>query len=307
MIKDKRSAYILIGVILSMAFIGSGAALAADCKVLHDAIHKERVLLRKKSLVDAALKVCPNDPEIVYDNGYIFERFRKYEEALLNYRKAIALDSAYSKAYFSIGDIEALQNNYSSAVEAYTEGLRLDPDNARARGSLKVVLAKKREENSLAVAVVPPVSVPPVSVAPVSPVVKKKKAAPVKTAVEATPNFAEAPITRLNVPFRQKSGELSQDAQDVLSVVVGQAMNRKDMQGKSFEVGGHTDNLEDTGKNYAISKKRAVNVKKYLTEGFAIDSKRLKLAYHGSKKPKVPNTSPANQAINRRVDFSKLD
>ncbi len=291
-----------------MASIGSGAALAADCKVLHDAIHKERVLMNKKALVDAALKVCPKDPDIVYDNGYIFERFRKYEEALANYRKAIALDAGYAKAYFSIGDIEALQNNYSEAVEAYKEGLRLEPDNDRARGSLKVVQAKKLESGGAAAVKSPAVAVvPPVSLPPVSPVAKKKKLAPVKTEVEATPNFAEAPITRLNIPFRQKSGDLSQDAQDVLSVVVGQAMNRKDMQGNSYEVGGHTDNLEDTGKNYEISKKRAISVKKYLTEGFAIDSNRLKLAYHGQKKPKVPNTSPANQALNRRVDFTKID
>ncbi len=121
------------------------------------------------------------------------------------------------------------------------------------------------------------------------------------------PKFAVAPITRLNVPFHQKSIDLSQDAQDVLSVVVGQAMNRKDIRGNSFEVGGHTDNLGDAGKNYDISKKRAINVKKYLTEGFGIDSSRLKLAYHGQKKSKVPNNSPANQAINRRVDFIKID
>ena len=295
----------MLGVTLLMAALSSGVAVAADCKGLHDGIHKERVLMKKKALVEAALKVCPKDPEIVYDNGYIFERLRKYEDALMNYRKAISLDSGYAKAYFSIGDIEVLQNNYSAAVEAYKEGLRREPGNDRARGSLKVALAKKRESaaaNSRVVAVVPPRPVPPVS-----PVVKKKKVAVVKTERVVPPNFAEAPITRLDIPFRQKSGALSQDAQDVLSVVVGQAMNRKDMQGNRFEVGGHTDNRGDTGGNYDISKKRASNVKNYLTKGFGIDSNRLKLAYHGQKKPKVPNTSPANQAINRRVDFTKLD
>jgi len=232
-----------------MASLGSGAALAADCKVLHDAIHKERVLLKKKALVEAALKVCPKDPDIVYENGYIFERFRKYEEALSNYRKAIALDAGYAKAYFSIGDIEALQNNYSKAVEAYTEGLRLEPDNDRTRGSLKAVQAKNREVGGAAVGKSPAVAgVSPVSVPPVSPVAKKKKLAPLKNEVKATPKFAEAPITRLNIPFRKKSGDISQDAQEGLSGVIRQAMNRKEMQGSRFEVGGHTENPEDTGK-----------------------------------------------------------
>ena len=306
MIDDKRSYYVLIGAVLLMAALCSGVALAADCKVLHDTIRKERVLLKKKALLAAALKVCPDDPTIIYQDGYVLERLRKYKDALVRYRKAVALDSDYVKAYFSIGDIEALQNNYGEAIDAYTEGLRREPGNDRARVSLnKVVLAKKREDAAGNRRAVPVVA--PVSVAPVSPVVEKKKISPPKTAVAVAPKFAVAPITRLNVPFHQKSIDLSQDAQDVLSVVVGQAMNRKDMRGNSFEVGGHTDNLGDAGKNYNISKKRAINVKKYLTEGFAIDSNRLKLAYHGQKKSKVPNTSPANRAINRRVDFIKID
>ena len=41
-----------------MVALVSGVALAADCKVLHDAIHKERALMKKKALIENALKVC---------------------------------------------------------------------------------------------------------------------------------------------------------------------------------------------------------------------------------------------------------
>ncbi|MEN8134446.1 MAG: OmpA family protein [Thermodesulfobacteriota bacterium] len=302
MINYKRLKYALLGAVLLTVALCSGVALAADCKALHDGIRKERVLLKKKALVEAALKVCSNDPAIIYQDGYILERFRKYKDALVRYRRAISLDAGYAKAYFSIGDIETLQNNYREAVVAYTEGLRLEPGNDRARGSLAkvAVLAKKRGGGAAGSGHAAPV-VAPASVAPVSPVVAKKTVGSAKGAA------AVAPITRLNVPFQQKSTALSQDARDVLSVVVGQAMTRKDMRGNSFEVGGHTDNRGDAKENYNVSKKRAINVKKYLTEGFGIDSSRLKLVYHGQKKAKVPNTSPANRAINRRVDFSKID
>jgi outer membrane protein OmpA-like peptidoglycan-associated protein len=303
---NKRLCYVLIGAVLLMTALGSAVALAADCKVLYEGIRKERVLMKKKALVAVALKACPNDPAIIYQDGYVFERLRKYGDALVKYRKAIALDPNYAKAYFSIGDIEALQNNYSEAVDAYTEGLRHEPGNERARGSLKVAQAKKRGA-AAGKEHVAPVVAPPVFVAKVSPVLAKKKVDVPKTSVAVATKFAVAPITRLNVQFNQKSATLSQDAQDVLSVVVGQAMNRKDMRGNSFEVGGHTDNLGDAGKNYDISKKRAINVKKYLTKEFAINSSRLKLAYHGQKKSKVRNNSPANRALNRRVDFTAID
>jgi outer membrane protein OmpA-like peptidoglycan-associated protein len=79
------------------------------------------------------------------------------------------------------------------------------------------------------------------------------------------------------------------------------------MRSSGFEIGGHTDNLGNADRNYDISKKRAIVVQKYLTEGFGIAPDRLKLAYHGQKKPIVPNNSPANQKLNRRVDFSKID
>ena len=302
MINHQKSYYLSLGVALSLAVLFSDVALAADCKILHDGIRKERVLMEKKVLVEAALKACPDDPGIVYQSGYIFERLRKYKAALVSYRKAVALDSGYAKAYFSIGDIETLQKNYREALDAYTEGLRYEPGNDRARASLKLVQAKYQGVTTAKKA--PAV---PVVTAQVSPVMAGKKVALPKSAPAVASKFAVAPITRLNVPFNQKTADLSQDAQDVLSVVVGQAMNRKDMRSNRFEVAGHTDNLGDADKNYAISKKRAIAVQKYLTEGYGINPDRLKIASYGQKKPKVPNNSQANQAINRRVDFIEID
>lgn len=277
----------------------SGVSLAADCKILHDGIRTERVLMKKKALVEAALGVCSDDPGILYQSGYVFERLRKYKDALVSYRKAIAHDSGYAKAYFSIGDIETLQKNYEKAVDAYTEGLRYEPDNGRALGSLEVA----RTKSKLVSAAKSPLAVPVEATSSGASAMKVKKAYPPKSATVVPSKFALAPIARLNVLFDQKMVTLNQDARDVLGVVVGQAMNRADMGTTRFEVGGHTDNLGDADKNYEISKKRASAVQKYLIEGYGIDRDRLKLAYHGQKKPLKPNKSPANQAINRRVDF----
>jgi outer membrane protein OmpA-like peptidoglycan-associated protein len=300
MIECKRRYSLVVGAVALLAGLGSGVALAADCGALHDAISQERVLINKRSLVEAALKSCPNDPAIYYQKGYVLERLRKYEDAMASYRQAITLDSGYAKAYFSLGDIQALQKNYGEAVAAYREGLRYDPGNERAKGSLHEVLAKYQE-------VTPSQMEQPAVLTPAVSVAVTPKAPPAKAVAAGPPPLGVAPIIRLHIPFAQKTAVLSQDAQDVLSVVVGQAMRSEKLRGSRFEIGGHTDNQGEAPKNYEISKERAVAVKQFLVEGFGIEPERFKLVYHGSKKPKASNDRPANQELNRRVDFTRLD
>lgn len=290
-------------VMLSAVCLIGEVAGAADCKALYEAVHQERVLMKKEALVKEALRVCPDDPDISYQNGYILERLRKYEEALAAYKKTIDLDPGYAKAYFSLGDIKASLKNYEEAAAAYREGLRHDPGDKRARSSLQEALAKFDE-----------------SATPLTPVSQGKPLVPgdggeedrpkadiPQKAAKKAPQHAVAPIARLSIPFPEKTTELSQEARDVLSVVVGQAMNRDDMLDNRFEVGGHTDNRGAVGSNIEIAGKRAEAVKKYVTEGFGIDPKRLKTAAHGPKKPKVPNDSSENRGINNRVDFKNLN
>jgi outer membrane protein OmpA-like peptidoglycan-associated protein len=278
-------------------------AEAADCRALEVSIRKERSLLKKKALISDAIKVCPRDAAIIYQDGYSYERFRKYEAAIQSYKQAISIEPGFAKAYFSIGDIQMLLNNYKEAVNYYQQGLAYEPDDGRAKTSLKEARAKL---GGLTGAVV---DSPPSAPAPALTAAASSKKPEPKVAVKPRPAVvsAEAPIMRLQVPFYKKTATLSQEAKDVLGVVVGQAMNRKDLSGRVYEIGGHTDNLGDASKNYELSKQRAGNVQKYLTKEFGVAPARFKLAYHGEKKPKSPNNSPANQKLNRRVEFTKLD
>jgi outer membrane protein OmpA-like peptidoglycan-associated protein len=299
---------------LGLTAIGVGDGWAADCKALGEAISKERTLLTKKSMIEEAMVACPRDAEIVYQHGYTLERLRKYEEALISYKKAINIDANYAKAFFSIGDIQMILKNYQEAAEAYETGLRFDSGDARAQASLKDAQVRYKEltgktlpseSSAVSTAAVKPAA--PAAVAAVPASVR----APSKTVVAAeiedsAPAQLVAPILRLQVPFENQTADLSQEAKDVLAVVVGQAMQRKDMVFSRFEVSGHTDNLGDQAKNLEISKQRAEAVKKYLTENFAIDGRRLQVAYYGQERPRVPNTSADNQGLNRRVEFSKI-
>ena len=51
-----------IGPLVSMAE-------AADCKALEVSIRKERSLIKKKAMITDALKVCPRDVAIIYQDG----------------------------------------------------------------------------------------------------------------------------------------------------------------------------------------------------------------------------------------------
>jgi len=293
----------LVTGVLILTGLGKTPVQAADCKALYEGIRKQRTLMVKKTMIQEAMKSCPSDADILYQNGYIHERLRKYDEAIRYYNKAISIRPGYAKAYFNIGDIQMSLNNYREAIDAYQKGLQYKAGDSRAQASLDEARGKYKELTG--------------KDAPAPPVVKTAAAAksavakekPSAVAVAPSPvkkdDYAVAPIMRLQVPFYKKTTNLSQDAQDVLGVVVGQAMNRQDMLGESFVVNGHTDNIGDEKANLAVSEKRAKEVHSYLTKNFGIASGRLKLASHGQKSPKVPNSSPANQELNRRVEFTR--
>jgi outer membrane protein OmpA-like peptidoglycan-associated protein len=68
---------------------------------------------------------------------------------------------------------------------------------------------------------------------------------------------------------------------------------------------GHTDSTGTPQNNLALSQARAETVRATLVQlGIAPD--RMSTAGFGATRPLVPDTTPANQAINRRVEFVVL-
>jgi len=69
-----------------------------------------------------------------------------------------------------------------------------------------------------------------------------------------------------------------------------------------LRVEGHTDNLGNNEANLALSKARALAVKKYLIEN-GIEDYRIMAEGFGSKRPIASNKTPKGRSQNRRVDF----
>ena len=73
-----------------------------------------------------------------------------------------------------------------------------------------------------------------------------------------------------------------------------------------IEVQGHTDNVGAPSINKPLSQQRADAVRKYLVE-HGIAANRLTSVGYGQDKPLVPNTDERNRAINRRVQFVRME
>lgn len=69
---------------------------------------------------------------------------------------------------------------------------------------------------------------------------------------------------------------------------------------------GHTDSDGADASNLDLSKRRGAAVKNELVKTFNIDASRLETDGLGEGQPVAPNDTPANKALNRRVEFIKL-
>ncbi len=69
---------------------------------------------------------------------------------------------------------------------------------------------------------------------------------------------------------------------------------------------GHTDSDGADAANLDLSKRRGGAVKAELIKNFGIDASRLEADGMGESQPVAPNDTPANKALNRRVEFIKL-
>ena len=69
---------------------------------------------------------------------------------------------------------------------------------------------------------------------------------------------------------------------------------------------GHTDSDGADPANLDLSKRRGGAVKAELVKNFGIDGSRLEADGMGETQPVAPNDTPANKALNRRVELIKL-
>jgi len=155
----KRTAsriFIFLFLLFSLAGFGGAWGLVREGNKLFAAGQYDQALTR---YTDAQLG-DPDNPRLQYNIGTVLYKQKKFKEALESFQKVIAtsdeneikekafynMGNAYFRQAESAGDIELL----SKAVDAYTEALKLDPNDADAKYNLEVarrMLELKKKEN----------------------------------------------------------------------------------------------------------------------------------------------------------------
>ena len=106
--------------------------------------------------------------------------------------------------------------------------------------------------------------------------------------------------SKMGVYFDFDKSEITSNSQLALNKLV-QIFN--EYPETNILVEGHTDDKGSDSYNLALSERRAEAVGSYLKQ-HGISPSRLTVNWYGETQPKVENTSDANRAENRRVEFA---
>ncbi len=83
--------------------------------------------------LDHALRLAPENTELLYDIGMAFQEIERYSKALETYNSILVVDSCNHKALFNIGYIQLVENEeYEDAIRYFSNALKCMPDYADA-------------------------------------------------------------------------------------------------------------------------------------------------------------------------------
>ena len=120
--------------------------------------------------------------------------------------------------------------------------------------------------------------------------------------VRLVPLKAGNKISLQNVYFPPNESRLTDFARLMLVELTHVLAREKNL---VVEIGAHTDDVGTAESNQQLSEKRAQAVKQHLMEKGAREG-QLVIKGYGETTPLQPNTSDANRAMNRRVEFKIL-
>ena len=92
-----------------------------------------------------ALELDPRNAEIYSSRGNVYSDMGKYEEALADFTRALELDPRNAETYSSRGNVYAAAGIYEDALADFTRALELDPRNAEtysSRGNVYAAMGK---------------------------------------------------------------------------------------------------------------------------------------------------------------------
>jgi len=115
--------------------------------------------------------------------------------------------------------------------------------------------------------------------------------------------ITEGKLTTYGITFDVNKADIKPESYGTLNDI---ATVLRENPSVKVKIVGHTDSDGDDALNLDLSKRRAESVKSELSSRFGIDASRMQAEGAGESKPVASNDTPANKAMNRRVEFIKL-
>jgi LysM repeat protein len=100
-------------------------------------------LMQRKDVLTDAVRKCPKDAMLLYYYAFNLERRQQYEQALHFYRASTKQDNLFPDVFFGIGETYFSLGELSASIDAYKQGLKIQPDNKWGKGRIKEIIALK--------------------------------------------------------------------------------------------------------------------------------------------------------------------
>jgi len=133
-------------------------------------------------------------------------------------------------------------------------------------------------------------------------IIVEEKAGKEVTEETVVSSTSQAPSVNLKILFDYDSHRIRPDSYDILNEL-GKAVTTELLIDRRITIKGHTDSDGSDAYNLKLSLNRAMAVKKFLVENFSVSGERLRVVALGEALPLVPNISPENKQLNRRVEI----
>jgi OOP family OmpA-OmpF porin len=115
--------------------------------------------------------------------------------------------------------------------------------------------------------------------------------------------LTEGKLVTYGIYFDVSKDVVKPESYSTLKSIAGILTENPDVK---IKIVGHTDSDGADAANLDLSKRRGASVKNELVKNFGIDASRLESDGLGESQPIAPNDTPANKALNRRVELLKL-
>ncbi|HEX7713918.1 MAG TPA: OmpA family protein, partial [Bacillota bacterium] len=105
------------------------------------------------------------------------------------------------------------------------------------------------------------------------------------------------------IRFDPGMAQIKEESYSVLKQIAGVLQDNPDVK---LMIVGHTDNTGTVENNQKLSLTRADNVKEYLISRFKVPADRLQTSGKGDSEPITDNKTADGKALNRRVEFIRV-